>query len=204
MTDEHALAERQPVRLDYQRKRALLDVVERQRIVGKVLVVGGRYAVAAHEILGVHLAALQPCRRLFRSERAHAVVVQFVHEPQIQRVVGRDDNQLDAAREHRFLDFLEVGRTAADANRVLGNTRVSGQAVDLAYLFALFQFFDDCVFSSAAADYQNFHYYSPLLLVGFCCFLVEPCVVFSRVLSVLPPAAQCLKWRSPVKHIAMP
>ena len=165
LTDQHALAEREPVRLDDDRVlAAAADVAERRVGVVKGFIVGGRDAVLLHQILAEHLARLNAGGRGVRAEGRDAGLGHRIHHAKGQRVVLCDHRVVDRVLlrigDHR----RDVGGLDIDAGRVVPDAAVARRAVKSRVQGAFLQRADDRVFASAAADDQNLH--SKLLFVA--------------------------------------
>ena len=158
LADEDALAERKPVGLDDDGVFAargdvgagFVRVVER-------LILRGRDAVLAHEVLREDLARLDARGGFRRAERGDARLGERVHHAEREGIVGRDDDVVDRAlfreRDHGF----DVRGLDGHALGVRRDAAVARRAEDGRDVRALGQFFDDGVLAAAAAHNKNFH-----------------------------------------------
>ena len=163
LRDEHALAERQTVRLDDDREAVLgFNIGHRRGRVGKDLVARRRDAVFLHQVFREHLAALDDRRVRAGAEGADARRLQRVDHARRERVVRRDKDEVDRVFLRELHDAVDVHRADVDALRVRRDAAVARRAPEPVRLRALLQLADDRVLASAAADYQNVHVLPPV------------------------------------------
>ena len=95
--DDDALAGGQTVGLDHERRADRADVGARRAGVGEGARGGGRDAVAAHQLLGEDLAALELGGGAAGAEDPQPVRLEEVDDAGGQRRLGADDGQVDRA-----------------------------------------------------------------------------------------------------------
>ena len=158
LADQHALAQRQTVRLDDDGVFALgFDVVHDLLGVVKRLIFGRRDAVFLHQVLAEHLTGLNAGRGLVGTECRDAHSGQRIDHAQRQRVVLGDDDIVKGFFLGKFDHGVHVGGRDGLAVGVIADAAVAGRTPDLGAVGAFFQRADDGVFTPAAADNQNFH-----------------------------------------------
>ena len=158
LADQHALAQRQTVRLDDDGVFALgFDVVHDLLGVVERLIFGRRDAVFLHQVLAEHLAGLNAGRGLVGTECRDADSGQRIDHAQRQRVVLGDDDIVKGFFLGKFDHGVHVGGRDGLAVGVIADAAVAGRTPDLGAAGAFFQRADDGVLTPAAADYQNFH-----------------------------------------------
>ena len=157
LADEHALAQRQTVRLDDHRVLALgLDVVHDFGGVVEGLILSGRDAVLLHQVFGEDLGGLDAGSRLVRAEGRDADLRQRIHHAQCQRVVLRHHHIIELFLRRKGHHGLHIGGLDVLALGVVADAAVARRAPDLAAVRALLQRLDDGVLPPAAADDQYF------------------------------------------------
>ena len=116
--------------------------------------------VFLHEVLGKDLAALDDSGVLPGAEAGDPGLLQDVHGPQDQGIVGGHHGEVHGVGPGKGQDAGDVGGRNAGALRVGGNAAVAGQGEDPLRPWVLLQFFDDGVLAAARTDYKNFHLFN--------------------------------------------
>ena len=155
--DDDALAQGQPVGLDHGGDRGGLQIGQSLLQHGEAPVFGGGDAVAAHQVLGKYLAALDDGGVFPGTEAGDALGLQRVHAAQHQGIVRGDHGVVDLVFRGKGGDAGNVLGPDGDADRVRGDAAVAGQSVNLGDLRVFLQLFNDGVFPPAAADDHDFH-----------------------------------------------
>ena len=158
LCDEHALSQRQTVRLDDNGQGTGLDIVHGGTGVGEHLILRRRDAVFFHQLLGKDLAALDDGGFRLRTEAGDTGGLQRVHRAEHQRIVRRDHGKINIValgKGHLCGDVLRAD--VRNAHGVGRDAAVSGQAVDRLHFGVFFQFPDDGVLTAATADDQKVH-----------------------------------------------
>ena len=97
-TDDDAFTERESVRFQYDGEIfRFFYVSARASVFVESSVSRGGYAVALHEFLGKRLTAFDYRGVFAGTERLDAFRFEHVHKPRRQRVVGRDEYEVDGA-----------------------------------------------------------------------------------------------------------
>ena len=140
LADEHALAQRQTVRLDDHRVLALgLDVRHDLGRVIKRLILRGGDAVFLHQVLGEHLGGLDAGSSLVRAKGRDAGLCQLVHHAQGQRVILRHHDVIKFFLNGKAHHGLHIGGLDVLALGVVADAAVAGGTPDLAAVGALFR-----------------------------------------------------------------
>ena len=156
LADEHALAERQPVRLQHHGEFAFFDVRERGIVIVERFIGGGRDAVLFHQFFANALARFDLGGALVRAEYLVPAPFQLVRKPQRERVVGSDDRISDVGMGvHPIADRPQVAIVDVDALRKLCDARIPFHAIDLTDQRAFGERRHDGVLAAAVADHQN-------------------------------------------------
>ena len=155
--DEHALAERQTIRLDDDGHIRRLQILDRRVIIVKRLIRRRRNAVLLHQVLREHLAALDDGGILSRAERGNPLLRQRIHHAEAQRVVRRDDDEIHLVLRRPADDAVHVRRLEGQAGRNLRDAAVAGRGVQRRHFRVFLDFQRDGVFASAAADDEYLH-----------------------------------------------
>ena len=134
--DRHALAERQTVRLDHDRRALLLDIGDGVRRVFKHGIARGRDAVLFHQFLGKGLGALNDRRVFARAEGADTRFFQRIHHAERRRVVRRDHHQIGLVLLGEGHHAVDVGRLDVHALGFLRDAAVARRAPDIVHLGA--------------------------------------------------------------------
>src|SRR5262249_2281700 len=156
-TDEDALPAREPVRLDDHRRAELADVLLRGGQIAEHAEGRARHVVAATELLGERLRALQTSGRRPRAEGGEARLREAVDEPERERQLRTDDRQIDAALAREALQAREVVDRDRHAVRVGGDAGVAGRAVESVHARALAELPHERVLATASADDEDPH-----------------------------------------------
>ena len=158
LANQHALAQRQTVRLDDNRVFALgTDVVHDLLGVVERLIFGRRDAVFLHQVLAEHLAGLNAGRGLVGAEGRNTDGGQRVHHAQRQRVILCDYRVVKGFFLGKLDHGVHIGGRDGLAVCIIADAAVAGRAPDFGAAGALFQCADDGVLTPAAANNQNFH-----------------------------------------------
>src|SRR5699024_5670239 len=158
LADQHALAQRQAVRLDDHRVLAAgADVVHHLGRVLKHLVVGGGDAVLFHQVFAEHLAGLDAGGRLVGAESGGARRGARGQHAQRQRVTLGDDHVGEGFLLGKGHHGLHIGGGDGLAGGVVADAAVAGGTPDLGAVRAFFQRADDGVFTPAAANNKDLH-----------------------------------------------
>jgi hypothetical protein len=155
--DHHALAGRQAVGLDDDRRAVGVDVGVGLGGVGEGLVLRGRDAVALHEGLGEVLRAFQLRRFAGRAEDLQAARAEQVDDAGRQRRSGADQGQGDVFGHHEVGQRGRVRDVDVDQARIARGAAVARRDIDHLDAVGLGQFPGQGVFTAARADYQDFH-----------------------------------------------
>ena len=110
LAHDHALAGRQPVRLDDDRKLARADVRPRGFRVVEHAKLSSRDVGMPHELLREDLAAFQSSSRLARAEDAQPGCLKGVHDAGRERVFGADDGQANVFLLRKADELVEIVR----------------------------------------------------------------------------------------------
>ena len=130
---DHALACRQPVGLDDDRRAVQIDIGMRGRCIGKGRERGSGYLVALHEGLGKGLRAFKLGSSLGRPENAHAACAKQINHATGQRRLGTDD------RQHDLLRLSKVGQRVEIGDRHIAQLRIGfGAAVARRHVHGLY------------------------------------------------------------------
>ena len=119
---------------------------------------GGRHARRVHDLLRVRLRALEPRRGRARPEARHPGRGARVGEPGHQRRLGAGHDQLDAGRDRRAGERLDVAGADVEHARVAQDAGVARGAEHLGALRGAQQRAHDRVLAPAAADDEDAHY----------------------------------------------
>ena len=155
--DQHALAQRQTVGLDHQRRRRVAHVGKRRFGIVKYLALGRGDAVLLHQALGKNFAGFDLGGARLGAEAGDAQRVQAIHAAHGQRVVRRDHGEVDAVFRGEARHALYVRGLDVHALRVLRDAAVARQGVNGFCLGVLFQHADERVFAPAAANDHQLH-----------------------------------------------
>ena len=125
--DDHALARREPIGLEHERRLETAEGGVRFGKRGSADIAGGGDAGARAQILGETLAPLQLRRRGTGAEHREASRAQAIRETVHQRRLGTDDHEVDgvlaAERRHRGV----ILRIEIDQPGMLGDARIAGR-----------------------------------------------------------------------------
>ena len=166
LSDNDALAQGQTVGLDHNGHFCRFKIPQGRRRIVKALIGGGGDAVFLHQILGKNLAALDLGRCGSGAEAGDALLVQGVHRPQHQGIVGSHHGVVHLLLYGEGHHGRDVLGPDGDALRIRGDAAIAGQGKNLFHFRVLFQLFDDGVFAAAAADHKKLHSLSPLYISG--------------------------------------
>jgi hypothetical protein len=154
---DHALARRQPVRLDDDGRPHAIDIGMRLRRVAEGLVGRRGNLVALHEVLGEGLGAFELRGRLGRAEDAQTPRAELVHHARRQRHLGADHRHAD------LLGLRKVGQRGHVRDRHIRHARIQRRATvarrheHLVDAGGLGQLPSQCMFTATAANHENFH-----------------------------------------------
>ena len=151
--NDHALAQGQTVGLDDRGDGGGFQILEGSVQIIEDLVLCRGDAVFLHQVLGEDLAALNDGCVGAGAKAGNPLFRQRVHSAKDQRIVRRDHRIIDLVLRGKFHNPGNIRGADGNADRIGGNTAVSGQGVNRFHGRILFQLFDDGVFPSAAADY---------------------------------------------------
>ena len=163
LTDQHALPQRQAVRLQHDGIVRLLQIfLSRLRIL-KGLIGRRGNMILFHQILGKRLASLQDGRVLPGAESPQSRFLQNVHKSLRQRIVRPYDDQI-----HRFFlckgcDSVKLLYADRHALGDSGDSRVAGRTVYLFRFRASGCGSRNGVLPSSAPYDQNLHSFLPLI-----------------------------------------
>ena len=157
LRDDHALARREAVRLDHDRRSMLANVGARLGGVGELGVACGGDAVACEERLGKCFRAFHPGGGSTRAEDAKPLVREPIGDARDQRRFRPDYGQVDRvlmrAREQAF-DVLGPNRDVLDPGLARGAS-VAGRHQHPCHPLALREFPSERVLASAAAHHEH-------------------------------------------------
>ena len=160
--DDHALAQRQPIRLDDNRRALRVQIRQRLVHLGEDFALRRGDSVFAHQVFGEDLARLHLRRVSRRPKRRNPRRLQLVHAAQRQRIIRRDADKIDLFPLRQRDNTLDIRRLdLRDAPRDLRNTRVARRAEDLRHVLRFAQLFAYSVLASAAANHQYLHKHPP-------------------------------------------
>ena len=159
LTQQHALAQREPVGLH----RAFAVQLRGKRLGSRGEIECARArrgnVVARHEILTEHLARFKSCRRLVRPPNAQAVFLEQIHNTHRQRVIRphhREIRLLFLGEHHQCRQILRAHRHAfhrlAVACKFARDAAVARRHPQLGHPLALRQLPRQRMFPAAAAD----------------------------------------------------
>ena len=174
---DDALAGGESVIFYHNRNRAGLDICKRLVEVAERAVGRSRHAMTRHEILSILFRTLDAGRSLGRAEYLQSLLAEAVDDAEGQRGLRAHDRHVYFILLGESEQSLDVRHGQGNAFGLRGDAGVAGRAVDLRYPFRPGEAVDDGVAASAASYHKNF------LSHG---------------------RRQCLKWRIPVKSMAMP
>ena len=157
LRDDHPFAEGEPVRFYHDGNGACSEISEGGRQIAEGFVSRGRDPVFFHQVFCENLASFDDRRLLFRSETGNADFFEFVCRAENEGIVRGDHGVIDLVFFCKIHDRGDIFRSDRNAGRVARDAAVSGQNVNFGHLRVFFQFFDDGVFSSSAADDHDFH-----------------------------------------------
>jgi hypothetical protein len=155
--DDDALARRQAVGLDHQRRAHFPDVFGRLFGGDEALARGGGNPVFEHQRFGEGFARLDFRRRAGRTENPESRGLEGIHDARGKRSFGAHDRQVDSFAPGEFDQGRNILRVDVHAGGHFRDAAVSGRAEYLFHPGALSDLPDQGVLSAAAADYQNFH-----------------------------------------------
>ena len=147
----------QAVRLDDDGHVRRLQVGHRRVIIGEGLVGSRGDAVLLHQVFGEDLAALDDGRGLAGTEGGDAHLRQRVHHAQAQRIVGRNDDEVDRVVLRPGGDARHIGGLVGQALADGRHAAVAGGRVKLGDLRILRDFQGDGVLTATAANDKNVH-----------------------------------------------
>ena len=161
LADEDALAQGQAVGLHHRGQGAGLHIGQGGFRTVKYLVGGGGDAVAPHQVLGKHFAALDGGGVLRGAEAEDPGGLQSVHRPQHQGIVGGHHGEIHRVGPHELHNGGDVLGADGHALGVGGDAAVAGQGVDGLRPWVLLELLNDGVFAASAANDQNVHVLFP-------------------------------------------
>ncbi len=129
--DRHPLAGGEPVGLDDDRRALGGDIGLGRRRIAKAAISRGRDGVPGAEILGEALRSLERGGRLARPEGGDAGRLQPVDQPGNQRLLGTDDDEIDAFRFAKSDQQVEIRCRNLDALGLLGDPGIARRAIEL-------------------------------------------------------------------------
>ena len=156
--DDDSFTEREPVRFQNDGKilRAL-EICARFTVVIENFVLRRGYAVTHHKRFRKRFAAFYYSGVLSGAESLDAFGFEHVHKPRRQRIVGRDEYEINRVFFGVSDDFFEFRSLYRHDLRYLRYAGVAGRAVQLVHERAFLQFSAYRVLPSAGAYYENFH-----------------------------------------------
>ena len=165
VADEHALAEREPVRL-----HRALAVERRGERLGSVRIgerrrLHRRDAVAIHEFLRENFGRFKLRRLLCWPPGAETGGLELIDDAHCEWVVRADDGEVglvvagerEQCRQILRADADALDRRAVGRERLAADTGIAGGAPHLLGTGGLCQFPNQGVFAAASADHQNLH-----------------------------------------------
>ena len=157
LRDHHALARRQPVGLDHDRRMEKLEGFLNIFFLGADGVFRGRNAVPLHEFLGEALAGFKLRGSAGRPEDRPAAPLEFVYHSEGERQFGTHDGEVGAegvGQLHQRVEALHVGGYALGVGR---NAAIARRAIQLLDARRLPQLPNHRVFATTATEDEHFH-----------------------------------------------
>ena len=160
--NNYAFSKGKTVCLDNSGQRSRFNIF--QSVIGILEdLIGRRWnAVFFHEVFGEDFTALDDGSLGLRAETRNANFLQAIHTAEYQRVVRCYYGEVHRVLLGKFDNAVQIRcPNFRDAGGVCSNAAVSGKGVDFLHVRIFFDFGDDGVLSSAAADYHDFHGLNP-------------------------------------------
>ena len=133
--DDNALAERQAVGFNDRREFVFLsDILDNFLGVGKHSVVGRGNVVFLHQVFGKHLAAFNNGGVFVRPEAGNALRFERVHTAEHQRVVRRDNAEVDFVFHGKIGNRRNIFRPDVHASGVFCDAAVAGAGKNFGHI----------------------------------------------------------------------
>ncbi len=155
--DHDALAGRQAIGLDDDRRALRIDVGMCRRSFGEGLEPGRGDAMPQHEALGEILRGFELRRGLRRAEDFQPGGTEGVDDAGGKRRLGSHHGECDALVARESDQFVESAQWDVLDTFLLRSTRIAGSDKHLEHARRLRQLPSQCVLTSAGTDDQDFH-----------------------------------------------
>jgi hypothetical protein len=126
----------------------------------------GRNAVARHERLREHLAALERGGGTGWSEDAQSVRAKQIRDALVERRFGPDDREIDLLAPREREKRIEIGRGDRHRVRNAGDAGVAGRGHDMIHVRLACELPRQRVLAAAVTDHEDLHRYACKLLTG--------------------------------------